>query len=141
MSLNLFIVVLFEIVLVKRWQRVLKSCKIGPPPRVITGSSYSEHSGDIPHELGWLPLSEIRQHHMALMVFKVNHGLCASYLSDMFHVNTSRLSYDLRSSRINLKVPKTITNYFRNTFAFAGVNLWNSFPSSLKKAKRLLSNN
>ena len=34
-----------------------------------------------------------------------------------------------------------ITNYFRNTFAFAGVNLWNSFPSSLKEAKRLLSNN
>ena len=76
--------------------------------RVITGSSYSKHSFDFPHELGWLPLSEIRQHHMALMVFKVNHGLCPSYLSDMFHVNTSRLSYDFRSSRINLKVPKTI---------------------------------
>ena len=60
--------------------------------RDITGASYSKHSADIRHELGWLSLSETRQHHMALMMFKVNHGLCPSYLSDMFDVNTSRLS-------------------------------------------------
>ena len=65
--------------------------------RVITGASYSKHSADIRHELGWLSLNEMRQHHMALMMFKVNHGLCPSYLSDMFDVNTSRLCYDLRS--------------------------------------------
>ena len=33
--------------------------------RVITGASYSKHSADIRHELGWLSLSEMRQHHMA----------------------------------------------------------------------------
>ena len=53
---------------------------------------------------------------MALMMFKVNHGLCPSYLSDMFDVNTSRLSYDLRSSGMNLIVPKARTNYFRNMY-------------------------
>ena len=62
---------------------------------VIPGASYSKHSADIRHELGWLSLSEMRQHHMALMMFKVNYGLCPSYLSDMFDVNTSRLSDDL----------------------------------------------
>ena len=36
---------------------------------------------------------------MALIMFKVNHDLCPSFLSDMIDVNTSRLSYDLRSSR------------------------------------------
>ena len=68
---------------------------------------------------------------------------CPSYLSDMFHVNTSssRLSYDLRSSKMNLKVPKARTNYFRNSFASAGDKLWNSLPSTLKEAKKLLSNN
>ena len=60
--------------------------------RVITGASYSKHSSDIRHELGWLSLREIRQHHMALMMFKVNHGLRPSFLFDMFEVNTSRLS-------------------------------------------------
>ena len=75
-------------------------------------------------------LSEMRQHHMALMMFEVNHGLCPSYLSDMFNVNTSRLSYDLRSSGMNLIVPKARTNYFRNSFDSAGVKLWNSLPSS-----------
>ena len=111
--------------------------------RVITGASYSKHSANIPHELGWLSVSEMRQHYMAVMVFKVNHGLCPSYLSDMFHVNasSSRLSYDLRSSRMNLEVPNARTNYFWNSFASAGVKLWISLSSSLKEAKRLLSNN
>ena len=63
--------------------------------RVITGASYLKHSADIRHELGWLSLSEMTLHHMTLMMFKVNYGLCPSYLSDMFDVNTSRLSDDL----------------------------------------------
>ena len=105
--------------------------------RVITGASYSKHSADIRHELGWLSLSETRQHHMALMMFKVNNGLCPSYLSDMFDVNTSWLSYDLRSSGMNLIVPKGRTNYFRNSFASGGGKLWNSLPSSLKEETSL----
>ena len=74
---------------------------------------------------------------MALMMFKVNHGLCPSYLSDMFDVNISRLSYDLRSSGMNLIVSKARTNYFRNSFASAGAKLWNSLPSSLKEETSL----
>ena len=101
--------------------------------RVITGASYSKHSADIRHDLGWLSLSEIRQHHIALMMFKVDRGLCPSYLSAMFDVNTSRFSYDLRSSGMNLIVPKATTNYFRNSFAPAGAKFWNSLPSSLKE--------
>ena len=42
-------------------------------------------------------------------------------------------TYDLRSSRMNLIVPKVRTNYFRNSFASAGAKLWNSLPSSLMK--------
>ena len=86
--------------------------------RVITGATYSKHSADIRHELRWLSLSEMRQHHMALMTFKVNYGLCPSYLSDIFDVNTSRLSYDLSSSGMNPIVPKAKTNYFRINFCF-----------------------
>ena len=107
------------------------------PARVITGASYSKHSADIRHDLGWLSLSEIRQHHIALMMFKVDRGLCPSYLSAMFDVNTSRFSYDLRSSGMNLIVPKATTNYFRNSFAPAGAKFWNSLPSSLKEETSL----
>ena len=103
---------------------------------VITGASCSKHSADdIRHELGWLSLSEMRQHYMSLMMLKVNHGLFLSHICQtcFFDFNTSRLRYDLRSSRMNLKVPKARTNYFRNSCASAGVKLWNSLPSSLKK--------
>ena len=54
--------------------------------RVIIGASYSKHSADIRHELGWLSLTEMKQLHMALMMFKVNYGLCPSYLSGMFDI-------------------------------------------------------
>ena len=107
--------------------------------RVITSASYSKHSADIWREPGWLSLREKRQHHMALVMFKLNHSLCPSYLSDVFDINTSWLSYDFRSSRMNLIVPKARTNYFRNSFASAGAKLWNSIPASLKE--RLLLNN
>ena len=53
----------------------------------------------------------------------------------LWQSHTSRLSYDLRSSRMNLKVLKARTNYFRNNFASASVKLWNSLPSSLKEER------
>ena len=99
--------------------------------RVITGTAYLKHSADIRRELRWLSLSEMRQHHMVLIMFKVNHGLCPPYLSDRFYVNTSRLSYDPRSSGMNLIVPKARTNYFRNSTASAGAKLWNSLKRLL----------
>ena len=39
--------------------------------RVITGASYSKHLADIRRQLGWLSLSEMRQHHMTLSLLFV----------------------------------------------------------------------
>mgnify|MGYP000639311820 CR=1 FL=1 len=101
----------------------------------IIGASYYKHSADIWHELGWLSPTEMRQLHMALMMFTVNHGLYPSYLSAMFDIYKSQLSYNLHSSQMNLPVIVTQarTNYFRNSFASAHTELWNSLPSSLKE--------
>ena len=74
---------------------------------------------------------------MALMMFKVNHGLCPSYLSDMFDANTNRLSYDLRSFGMNLIVPKARANYFRDNYASADAKLWNFLPTSLREQTSL----
>ena len=52
-------------------------------------------------------------------------------------VNTSRLSYDLRSSGMNLIVLKARTNYLRTSFASAGAKLCNSLPCSLKEETSL----
>ena len=120
----------------KRWQTVFKSCKIGllVLSQVLHIQSIQLIFG---MNFGWLSISEMRQDHVALMMFTVNHGLCPSYLLDMFDVNytLSRLSYDLRSSRMNLIVLKARTNYFRNSFASAGhgAKLWNFLPFSLKE--------
>ena len=62
--------------------------------------------------------------------------ICLTCLK-LIHVGS--ISYDFRSSRMNLIVPKARTNYFSNSFASAGAKLWSSIPSSLKE--RLLLNN
>ena len=56
---------------------------------------------------------------MALMMFTVNHALYPSYLSAMFDINKSQLSYNLRSSRMNL--PVIVTQ--------ARTNWWQGWPS------------
>ena len=61
--------------------------------------------------------------------YHTNHGLCPSFFSERFDFNTRRLSFDLRSSGMNLVVPKART---RNSFAFEGAKLCNSLPFSLK---------
>ena len=105
--------------------------------RIITGASYYRRSADIRHELGWLSLVHMRQHHKAIMMFKVVNGLCPTYLSDMFTFNNSLNDYSLRSSRTNLELPKNRTNYYKNSFAFSGAKVWNALPSNLKEEASL----
>ena len=70
-------------------------------------------------------------------MFKIINGLTPSYLSDMFTRTSSLSGYGLRSSRMNIELPKNKTNYFKNSFAFTGAKLWNNLPNSLKEEKSL----
>ena len=70
-------------------------------------------------------------------MFKVVNGLCPSYLSDMFTFHKTRNGYSLRSSNTDLVIPKTRTNYYKNSFAFSGVKVWNALPCSLKQQTSL----
>ena len=45
-------------------------------------------------------------------MFKVSNGLCPSYVSEMFKVN-SNLYNDLRSLGLKFQLPEAITNYLR----------------------------
>ena len=71
------------------------------------------------------------------MMFKIINGLTPSYLSDMFTRTSSLSDYGLRSSRMNFKLPKNRTNYFKNGFAFTGAKVWNNLPNALKEEKSL----
>ena len=68
------------------------------------------------------------------MMFKVVNGLiCPSYLSDMFIFRKTLNDYSLRSSNTDLVLPKTRTHYYKNSFVFSGVKVWNALQCSLKQ--------
>ena len=106
--------------------------------RIITGASYLKRSCDLLAELGWLNLEVMRQRQKAILMFKVLNGLTPPpYLSEMFTHKTSFHNYGLRSSKMNLELPKCRTNYYKNSFAFSGAKLWNDLPPSVKDESSL----
>ena len=75
----------------------------------------------------------MRHQHKAIMMLKVVNGLCPSYLLDMFTFHKTLNGYSLRSSNNDLVLPKTRTNFYKNSFVFSGVKVWNALSCSLKK--------
>ena len=80
--------------------------------RIITGASYSQRSSDVLCELGWMTLETMRKHQKAILMFKILNGLTPPYLSEMFTHSASFHDYGLRSSRMNLALPKSRTDFY-----------------------------
>ena len=70
-------------------------------------------------------------------MFKILNGLTPPYLSQMFTHSDSFHDYGLRSSRMNLALPKSCTDFYRNSFSFTGAKIWNDLPNSLKEETSL----
>ena len=84
-------------------------------------------------------MEAMRQRQKAFLMFKVLNGLSPPplYLSEMFTHKTAFQNYGLRSSKMNLELPKCRTNYYKNSFAFSGAKLWNDLPPSVKDESSL----
>ena len=67
-------------------------------------------------------------------MFKIIGGLADAVIF-VGHVtrNNSLSDYGLRSSRMNIELPKNRMNYFENTFAFTGAKVRNNLQFPLKK--------
>ena len=105
--------------------------------RIITGASYLQRSSDVLCELGRMTLEAMRKRQKAILMFKILHGLTPPYLSQMFTHSASFHDYGLRSSRMNLTLPKSRTDFYRNSFSFTGAKIWNDLPNSLKEETSL----
>ena len=57
------------------------------------------------------------------MMFKIMNGMTLAYLEDIFTRNIRELVYNLRISRRNLALPAVKTDYYRNSFAYAGAKI------------------
>ena len=59
------------------------------------------------------------------------------YLYEMCTHSASFHDYGPGSSRMNLALPKSRTDFYRNSFAFTGAKIWNDFPNSFKEESLL----
>ena len=108
--------------------------------RIITGASYlTVRTSDMFEQLNWEKLSERRMRQKAIMMFKIVNGMAPPYLVDMFSRKHSNKVYHMRGSNQDLQLPKARTNYYKNSFAFTGTEVWNSLPTDLKEQKSLNS--
>ena len=104
--------------------------------RVPTNSSYDTNAEPLIESLGWKKLDRQRDFQMAVMMFKLLNGLAPKYLQSMFKERDSIL-YSLSDSEGKLVVPKTCTNYLKNSFSYSGAVLSNSLPVGLRKISAL----
>ena len=79
----------------------------------------------------------MRKRQKAILMFKILNGLTPPYLSEIFTHSASLHDYGLRSSRMYLALPKSRTDFYRNSFAFTWTKIWNDLPSSLKEESSL----
>ena len=93
--------------------------------RIVTFSSYDNHSSDLLDELGWEKLELQRLKQLAVVMYKVHNNLSPPYLCGIFTNVSSIHSYNLRNSQSNCYIPRPRTESEKGGLHYRGSVLWN----------------
>ena len=74
-------------------------------------------------------LTNRRLQDLAILIFKVKHGLCPKYISELF--TPSSYNYHLRNSEFILPRFNTIT-YGKHSISYFGPKLWSKLPNEIR---------
>ena len=108
--------------------------------RLICGRWWYDHMTDLIRDrLHWLPVSHRIRFKWGLFAYKGLHDAVPSYIADYCVMkDTTQNSYSLpttsASTRDNLIVPDTKTQFRQCSFAVAGPKVWNSLLNIVKNA-------
>jgi hypothetical protein len=100
-------------------------------------NNYDLNEYELFKRLNWLPVYKRVAYQTVLMVFKSFHGLTPRYISDMFHFTGENYDYTLRTSGVNLQLPKPRTNMLKRSFSYSGAQLWNSLPTYIRESENV----
>ena len=107
--------------------------------RLVSGAPFRSNISLLYNELGWQKLSDRREHHVLVMMFKIMNGLCLTYLRNLIPPAIGHtIPYRLRNSN-NYSIPKYRINTHRDSFIPTGIKLWNQLDHSLKCSTTLSS--
>ena len=65
------------------------------------------------------------------MMVKIVNGITPRYFRH-FLTRPGASVYNLRTSQDDIAIPRARTDYYRKSFAFTGVKIWNAFPDNMK---------
>ena len=106
--------------------------------RIVTRTKMCNHITPVLKTLHWLPLAQRCIFKIALLTFKVIHGLAPSYLCDLIKYRSA--SRDLRSlNDVLLDVPRCKSSIGSRAFVVSAPKLWNNLPSDVRTCTSLTS--
>ena len=100
--------------------------------RFITGDSYGTHHCILYNKVGWSSLTERRELHWHLFLYKAILGDCPSYISAFLEWAPARPYHTQSSNFLTLKVPTVNSEFGRSAFSFCGPTTWNDLQTTLK---------
>ena len=84
-------------------------------------------------ELNWITIFTRIKYFQAILMFKCMNGLAPDYLTSKFTVCSDLYSHSLRSTTFgHLHIPRSKSKYFKMTFQYSGLIIWNNLPNGIK---------
>ena len=105
--------------------------------RVIFDGSWRDHvTPNLCDCLHWVHAPEHIEFKVALLVYKALNKLAPDYIASYCHSgSTNQRQSTLRSAdEDDLIVLKTVTEFVKRSFAFAGPRLWNNLPINVRQS-------
>ena len=89
---------------------------------------------DLLNKAKLVTLNNQRLQNIAILMFKVKHGICSTYISDLFYLQTTQ--YSLRNSEFVIPRFNTVT-YGKHFIKYLGPTLWRRLPRGTRSASTL----
>ena len=106
--------------------------------KIISGAISRTSTALIYSELGWETLGERRKNQRLSTMYKINHEMTPSYMSDPLPQQNNQAGYELRNSTA---IPGIITrtSLFQNSFFPQTIKDWNNLDLEVHQAPSILS--
>ena len=105
--------------------------------RTIIGAVRGTSHQKLYEESGFTSLNERRRRHRLIFYFKIIHGMCPSYLSNLIPNLVSERNPYHRRRPLERAVPPFRTELYHRSFIPSTTELWNNIPDNMKRCNSL----
>lgn len=108
--------------------------------RIVLSADFMTPSRTMFAELNWLTFPKRIEYHTCVMIYKAQNDLAPEYISNLFTKISDVHDRNLRCVNNDLlRVPKSRTSYYENSFTVSGAKLWNELPLNMRTIRSLNS--